>query len=349
MTEPTGMQQQLDDQRRKVDVDNYTLTVRELLSMAERSELHRAPEYQRKFRWDEEAESRLIESLLLGLPVPNLFFATNRDGSWEVVDGLQRISTIIHFASESKEQMKEIGKDQALVLGGLRKLVTFNGLTFHALPTPIQLAFVKRGMGVTALSDKSDPETRFDTFERLNRGSVELSPQEVRACIYQGPFNELLRELAEYPAFRTLVKLQKKNEENATREELVLKFFAYLNARAKFAGAVSDFLSRYMEENRSSFDVEAGRRRFRSVVDSLAEEIDGPFLRVNTSVTPQNELEAVLVAAAEVIEETGSINSPPRGWLDDAKLVSASTGATNTRGKLADRINRAKELLSQKV
>lgn len=56
--------------------------------MAEKSELHRAPEYQRKFRWDEEAESRLIESLLLGLPVPNLFFATNPDGTWKVVDGL---------------------------------------------------------------------------------------------------------------------------------------------------------------------------------------------------------------------------------------------------------------------
>jgi uncharacterized protein with ParB-like and HNH nuclease domain len=90
------MQQQLEEQRRLVDVDNYTITVRELLTMAEKGELHRAPEYQRKFRWDEEAESRLVESLLLGLPVPNLFFATNTDGSWEVVDGLQRLSTLIH-------------------------------------------------------------------------------------------------------------------------------------------------------------------------------------------------------------------------------------------------------------
>ena len=337
---------ELDQQRRKVDVDNYTIAIRQLLDMAEKSELHRAPEYQRKFRWDEEAESRLIESLLLGLPVPNLFFATNPDGTWEVVDGLQRISTLIHFASESREQLKEIRKERNLILTGLRKLPAFNGLDFHSLPTPVQLAFTKRGMGVTALSDKSDPQTRFDTFERLNRGSVELSPQEVRACIYQGMFNDLLRELAEYPAFRGLVKLQKKNEENATREELVLKFFAYLNDRSRFNGAVTEFLSNYMEDNRDNFDVDDGRKLFHVVSDQLAASIGGPFLRATTPVTPQNELEAVLVASAEVIRSHGRIGKPPSGWLDDPELVRASTGATNTRKRLAERIERAKELLT---
>jgi hypothetical protein len=346
MSDPTTMLSELDQQRRKVDVDNYTIAVRQLLDMAEKNELHRAPEYQRKFRWDEEAESRLIESLLLGLPVPNLFFATNPDGTWEVVDGLQRISTLIHFASDSAEQLKEVGKEHNLVLTGLRKLPAFNGLAFRSLPIPVQLAFTKRGMGVTALSDKSDPQTRFDTFERLNRGSVELSPQEVRACIYEGRFNALLRELADYPSFRGLVKLQRKNEENATREELVLKFFAYLHDRARFTGAVADFLNNYMEENRDTFDVESGRQLFHLVSDQLAELIGGPLLRTSTAVTPQNELEAVLVASAEVMKEHDHLGQPPYGWLDDLELVRASTGATNTRRRLAERISRAKYLLS---
>jgi hypothetical protein len=346
MIDSLTMQNELNEQRRRIDVDNYTITVRELLSMAERNELHRAPEYQRKFRWDEQAESRLIESLLLGLPVPNIFVATNPDGSWEVVDGLQRISTLIHFASDSTEQLAEIKKAHNLSLTGLEKLDAFNGVTFNSLPMPVQLAFTKRGMGVTALSDKSDSQARFDTFERLNRGSVELSSQEVRACIYQGKFNDLLRELAEYPPFRRLVKLQRKNEENATREELVLKFFAYLHARARFGGAVKEFLNDYMQENRYDFDVEGGRALFHNVADQLHATIGGPFLRVNTAVTPQNELEAVLVAAAEVIQEYGDIASPNAGWLDDEALVSASTGATNTRKKLTERIDRARELLT---
>jgi uncharacterized protein DUF262 len=243
------MQKQLEEQRRKVDVDNYTITVRELLSMAENGELHRAPEYQRKFRWDEEAESRLVESLLLGLPVPNLFFATNEDGSWEVVDGLQRISTLIHFASKASSQIEEIGKSDALRLSGLRKLEEFNGLAFQELPSPIQLSFTKRGLGVTALSDKSDPTARFDTFERLNRGALALSPQEVRACIYEGTLNNLLRELAGSKAFTDLVKLQSQNEDNATREELILKFFAYRYGRDAFKGAVKEFLNDWMEQS----------------------------------------------------------------------------------------------------
>ncbi|QKW01025.1 DUF262 domain-containing protein [Streptomyces sp. NA02536] len=346
MSDPKAMQAQLEAQRRKIDVDNYTITVRELLSMAERSELKRAPEYQRKFRWDEEAESRLIESILLGLPVPNLFFATNDDGSWEVVDGLQRISTLIHFASDSDTQLAEIKKKTPLVLRELKKLDQFNGLTYEDLPPSIKFAFTKRGLGVTALSDKSDPQIRFDTFERLNRGSVELSKQEVRACIYEGPFNKLIRELADTEDFKTLVKLQRKNEENATREELVLKFFAYLNKRSDFGGAVHDFLNAYMEANRHSFDVDEGRELFTEVVEEILNVTQGPLLRSNTHVTPQNELEAVMVACAELLQEHGEIGTPPSGWLDDKQLVAASTGATNTRPKLRDRIARAKELLT---
>jgi len=339
------MQAQLDEQRRRVDVDNYTITVREPLTMAEAGELHRAPEYQRKFRWDEESESRLIESVLLGLPVPNLFFATNDDGSWEVVDGLQRLSTLIHFALDDDGQIKEIGKEEPLRLSGLRKLTEFNGLTFKDLPGPVQLRFTKRGFGITALSDKSDPATRFDTFERLNRGAVALTPQEVRACIYEGPFNDLIRELAQVDAFVKLVKLQTQNEVNATREELVLKFFAYRHGREDFKGAVKDFLNDWMKAHRS-VDVAPYRDEFLAVIEALYDVVGGPFLRSNTSITPQNELEGVMVAVAEVLAEHGRLGEPPVGWLDDEELVRASTGATNTRGKLNDRINRARALLA---
>jgi Protein of unknown function DUF262 len=158
---PVPLQQELESQRQKVDVDHFDLTVRELTRMSIDGELQRAPVYQRKFRWEERTESRLIESLLLGLPVPSIFVATNPDGSWEVVDGLQRISTLIHFAAATPHMLETIGKANALKLTDLKDLKTFNGFTLEELPTPIQLAFFKRGLRVTALSDKSNPETRF--------------------------------------------------------------------------------------------------------------------------------------------------------------------------------------------
>lgn len=345
MDDARGMTLQLEEARKKVDVDNYNIIVRELLGMMERRELHRAPEYQRKFRWDAETESRLVESVLLGLPIPNVFVATNLDGSWEVVDGLQRVSTLLHFTSSEPDVLQELGKKRPLKLEGLRSLSKFNGLTFETLPASVRMNFMKRGIGVTALSDKSDPDTRYATFERLNRGAVALSPQEIRACIYEGPLNSLLRELADYPSFTAILKLQKKDEANATAEELVLKFFAYLNERDNFNGAVDSFLSNYMKEHQRTFDAAAGRLEFVRAADTLQTLIPGPFLRASTNVTPKNELEAVMVAIADIHRQGAEVKPPSAGWLDDPELVRASTGATNTRKKLRERIKRATELL----
>lgn len=340
------MQRQLDDARRKVDVDVYTITIRELLAMVDRDELHRAPDYQRKFQWNEEAESRLIESILLGLPVPNIFVATNEDGSWEVVDGLQRVSTLIHFAAADTREFAKIGRTGPLRLTGLRELTAFNGLVFEKLPPSVQLNFTKRGIGVTALSDKSDRATRYETFERLNRGALALSPQEIRSCVLEGRFNGLLRELAEWRPFHDLVKLQRADESNATREELVLKFFAYLNNREAFRGAVDEFLTGYMESASVEFDYSHGRELFERVVGELTTIGPVPFLRSRTSVTPKIELEAVMVAAAQVLSTHGRLAPQSAGWLDDPELVEASTGATNTKKKLRDRIARAETLLT---
>jgi hypothetical protein len=343
------LQAQLDEQRRLVDVDHFDITVRELIRMAVvDDEIRRAPVYQRKFRWDEDTESRLIESVLLGLPIPSFFMATNADGTWEVVDGLQRLSTLMHFTAEvANDWLEEIGKTKPLVLSGLEKLPDFNGLTYETLPTPIQLAFGKRGLRVTALSDKSNINARFEVFERLNTGGVALTPQEVRACIFQGSFVDYLRVLGEDPHFERLVKLQRLHQHDATREELVLKFFAYLNARSSFDGAVGAFLTTYMEGAVKSFDQPKNEHLFHKVVETLLEFTDdGPFLRSNYGTTPLVQLESAMVAAGEMIQNDETPKKPSAGWVDDAEWLKSSTKGTNTRSMLRDRIRRARELMS---
>ncbi|HSZ15372.1 MAG TPA: DUF262 domain-containing protein [Solirubrobacteraceae bacterium] len=340
------LQQQLEAQRQKVDVDHFDLTVRELARMSEVGELKRAPVYQRKFRWDEATENRLIESVLLGLPIPSIFVATNEDGSWEVVDGLQRISTLIHFTSDSLTTLETIGKAEPLRLSGLTDLTAFNNFTLADLPAPVQLAFFKRGFRVTALSDKSNRETRFELFERLNAGGVALSPQEVRAAIYRGPFNDMLRELAYSDPFKTLVKLQKGREDDGTREELVLKFFAYLEDRESYEGPVTEFLNHFMERQTDTTTFPAKRTLFMQVAERIYAITGGPFRRSGYGPTPLVELEAILVGAAEILTEGKEIVTPPKGWQSDKALVVASTGGTNTRTMLRSRIGRAKELLS---
>jgi hypothetical protein len=311
--------------------------------------LLRAPTYQRKFRWNEETESRLIESLFLGLPVPSLFVATNPDGTWEVVDGVQRLSTLLHYVAEPGEILKDISKTHALRIEGLDQLAHLNGRTFADLTLPLQLAFHKRSLRVTGLSDKSDPDVRFEMFERLNTGGVALTPQEVRACIYRGQFNDFLRDLADYPAFRGLIKLQKGRQEDGTREEVVLKFFAYLNNRADFDGHVTKFLNDYMKNASTTFDYQAGRRIFQKASDEVATIVKGPILRTGYHSTPLNQLEAILVGAAENTGSGRKLVKPKKNWLEDAELVKASTKGTNTVAMLAARISRAAELLSGKA
>lgn len=342
------LRQELDKHRRQIDVENFDVTLRELVRMSATGELRRAPEYQRKFRWTEADESYLVESLFLGLPVPTIFVASNTDGSWEVVDGLQRLSSLIHFMSEDSEHIAPLGRVGNLTLAGLAKLSSFNGLSFFEMPTPLQLHFSKRSLRVTALSDKSDPEIRFEVFERLNKGGVVLTPQEVRACIHRGPFAELLRDLADTDDFHALVKLQKLHSNDGTREELVLKFFAYLEKGDRFDGRVKEFLNQYMREVADTFDLAAGRELFTLVVQRLLALVDGPFLRSKYGNTPLNQLEAVMVAVGRLIRAGKRIRQPPGAWLDDPELVRYSTKGTNTRKAFHGRNKRAEVLLSGK-
>jgi hypothetical protein len=344
---PTDLQSQLEDNRQRVDVDHYDITITELMRMAADGELLIAPVYQRHFRWKASDESRLIESLFLGLPVPSVYVATNPDATWEVVDGLQRLSTIMHFIAEPPGILDQTGKSAPLVLEGLEELDRFNGATFADLPGPIRLAFSRRALRVTALSDKSDYQARFDLFERLNRGGVTLSPQEVRASIFQGPFNDLLRELAQDTAFVGLVKLQKGAQSDGTREELVLKFFAYMNDRANFKGAVTRFLNDYMAKADAELDLSASRDLFLKTTSALAKLMGGkPFLRTNVANTPLNQLEAVMVAAGELIAGGHQLADPGPKWTDDKELVRTSTRGTNTAAMLRGRVERPRQLLS---
>jgi len=237
---------QLNDQKRKVDFNTYDISVKEQVNKFESAIIDIAPEYQRQFRWKTERQSTLIESMFIGIPVPSLFMATNVDGTWELIDGVQRLSSIIHFAGSAAARTK-IGLQGALKLEGLEKLDSFNGLTFEELPKTAQLDFLLKPLKITTLTDKSDMNVRFDLFERLNTGGIKLTDQEIRGCVYRGRFNDFVKELAQDEHFIRAVKLPREKETDGTREELVLRFFAYLNDIGSFKHSVVGYLNDYMK------------------------------------------------------------------------------------------------------
>ncbi|MEV8077409.1 DUF262 domain-containing protein [Streptomyces pseudogriseolus] len=341
------LQAELDRHRRAVDTDYFDLSIREIVRMVESDEIQVAPSYQRQFRWKEPVQSALIESLLLGLPIPAIFVATNKDGTWDVVDGLQRVCTILRFFAVDVPGSPALSfSNDPLRLGDMSQLSGFSGLTYADLPVPIRLMLGKRYLRVQVLSDKSDHEVRFELFRRLNAGAVELTAQEVRQCVYRGPFNNLIEELAEADDYRALLKLGSKNLNDGTAEEIVLKFFAYLDGMDEFTGKVTGFLNDYMQRRGEETGLEEDRRLFLRTVSFLRSVTGGEFRRAGVHTTPLNQFEAVLVGIGRIYREGKEPKAPSPGWEQDEQLVSASRVGTNSRTMLRRRVLRSQELFS---
>lgn len=336
-----SIQDQLNNNRRSVSFDSYDLAVRQITDMLAEKMIDIAPEYQRHFKWNPERQSQLIESLMLGIPVPSLFMATNSDSSWEVIDGLQRITTIINFIG-SENLIKEINPHgNKLRLTGLEKLTAMNGLTFDELPKSIQIMFNTRPIRVTVLNDRSDFGVRFDLFERLNTGGITLHPKEIRNCIFLGPFNDFIKTCAKNKNFRNIIKLPQDAERSGSLEELVLKFFAYYEDKEKFVHSVEGFLNDYMEQKTLTFKNE---KTLKSVFDStfklLNESLPDGIVRGNRkNTTPIVLYEAISVGTALAISDKKSVSSEKlKLLLDNPKLKKLTTGATNSRKMLLERL-----------
>lgn len=331
------LETQLSTQKRKVDFNTYDISVKEIINMFEEGIIDVAPEYQRHFRWEKERQSSLMESIFLGIPVPSVFMATNTDGSWELIDGVQRISSIINFAGD-KSIREKIGLKDPLIINGLDKLSTFNGLTFKELPKSIQLQFLLKPLKVTTLSDKSDVNVRFDLFERLNTGGVKLTNQEIRSCIFRGDFNDFLKELAKNEDFQNVVRLPVAKENDGSREELVLRFFAYFHGYKKFEHSVVGFLNDYMKSANKKFDYNKNTKIFEGVFAELNKALPNGISKTRKT-TPISLFEAVSVGAALALKRKGRINTiGVDQWIKSDVLHELTTGATNMRTKVLARI-----------
>ncbi len=336
--DPSKLQPELDEQRRTVDFDTYDVLLQQILTMLQRRAIDVAPVYQRQFRWDDVRCSQLVESFFLGIPVPSLFMATNPDATWELVDGVQRISAIVWFAGND-ELRARMNIGEALRLRGLQKLKQFEGFRFADLPQTLQLHFETRPVKVITLSDKSDEVVRFDLFERLNTGGIALTDQEIRDCVYRGEFSRTLEKLAKDANFRKVVRLTKKQEQDGTREECVLRFFAFLHRYKRFVHSVKGFLNDYMKAATMAFDHANGEATFRETFSQLAAMLPKGIIRPQgRSTTPLNLYEGIAVGAALAIKKCGKLKGKVDVWLGSEELRTYTIGATNNRPSVKGRI-----------
>lgn len=247
----------VDKKRREISSDNISMSIGEILNLYKDGELDIHPEFQRVFRWQPEQKSRLIESLLLGIPLPPIYVATNDKGVWEVIDGVQRLSTIFEFMGDLMGPATETSEDIApvppLTLTATKHLPELSGATFSTLDQALRLEFKRTRLDVKVLSrDSSDRNTgKFDLFERLNTYGQPLSPQELRNCVLVSLNPNVfrwLKGLAEADSFRNCALLSETQLLERYDMDLALRFIALRDAATKDVGDVHEFLRGKMEE-----------------------------------------------------------------------------------------------------
>jgi len=275
----------IDNTLTRVHTQSLDLSFNELLDMYNQEELDISPDYQRLFQWPEGARSRFVESLLLEMPVPPIYVVEQDEGRYQLIDGLQRISSYLHLRGELSAAHLDppVQKGEKLVLKDCDIVPELNGRTYDDLGTALQIRLKRAFVRVEVVRKGSDKRFKYFMFKRLNTGGEALTPQQVRNCtirLLDARFNDFIIELSKLDPFvHCTDSLTQGSKLGAFDQELVLRFFAFKNNRNNFKHDVDDFLTEYMEavsEIRTAFDYAAEREIFLktfTVLDKLLADL----------------------------------------------------------------------------
>ncbi|WP_320202359.1 DUF262 domain-containing protein [Agrobacterium rosae] len=295
----------------EITTDAVDFSFGELLNLHRDEEIIIRPEYQRLFRWSNEQRSRLIESVLLRLPIPPIFLVENDDNVLELIDGLQRTSSVLQFLDH-----KAIGEPE-LLLSGCDILPTLNGVTFNDLSTSLKLKIKRTPIRAIIIKKSGDQYVKYEMFKRLNTGGSLLSAQEIRNCssrMIDGgeEFYSALQALSTSADFTTAIaRLPEQNKERRGDEELVLRFFAVKNYRGGYKGNIEEWLDSYMEDillKQHPFDINTESAHFARVFGLISSAFaDGAFSRFKANGDSTGRLapayfEAVVGSVSEEID-----------------------------------------------
>lgn len=286
MSNPEQLLKDVSAKAKEIHTDAYPMSIGELMSLYKDKELDIHPEFQRFFRWSNLQKSRFVESILLGIPIPSVFVAQRNDGVWDVVDGVQRLSTIFEFTGILKDDAGKLFPPLSLV--GTEYLPHLDGMTWEedsdtnrTFPNPLRLEFKRAKLDLKIIKKESDETTKYDLFERLNTLGSRLSDQELRNCllvmINPGLFH-WLEKLSKFDAFRETISLTDRAFQERYDMELVLRFLLLTRAELATVQNVRDvdaFITKGMRDLATdraldqSFERDVFQRTFTTLVDTV--------------------------------------------------------------------------------
>lgn len=259
------------------------LSFNEILSLYQDGELEIKPAFQRVFVWTDIKQSQFIESLLLELPIPPIYVVEIEEGKYVLVDGLQRISTYLHFRGELENPFKNIKKGDFLKLTGCDIAPELNDKSWNDLDTALQIRLKRSFVSVQVIRRESDSGLKFHMFKRLNDGGTPISAQQVRNCVIRmlekgTRIMDLADELSRNPDYISscVEALTQEQTNEQFDQELILRFFALKNNLSNFKHHVGIFIDSFVEsiagadETAIAFDVANERQIFESTFKILA-------------------------------------------------------------------------------
>jgi hypothetical protein len=319
MTKQESLLQEIESKKTEFKTESYPMSIGELINLHKNGELMINPDFQRYFRWSNTQKSRLIESILLGIPIPSIFLFQREDGIWEVVDGLQRISTLLQFMSELPE-VEDVPKKGRLVLEGTKYLPHLEGMVWEKekdedleLPNPLKL-FIKRSkLNLSIILSESGANAKFDVFQRLNTGGSFASDQEVRnsvmIMINKDTFT-WFKKLANDENFANTISLSDRLYDEQYPIELVLRFISLTKYEYTTKKELSDFFDEITEKilKDDNFDYENAKIDFEKVFSTINVVLgEDAFKRYDGTKFKgkflESAFEAVTIGLAENIEQ----------------------------------------------
>ncbi|WP_068402872.1 DUF262 domain-containing protein, partial [Kribbia dieselivorans] len=285
-------------------------------------------------------------SLIMGLPIPFIFFWEMPDGKLEIVDGSQRLRTIEEFIYGGFQ------------LGELDPLTRLSGFRFDDLPESRQRKIKNRSVRGIVLNEHADEAARLDMFERINTGSKNANNAEIRRGALAGPFLDVVMELSDLPLFINLAPMPTKARKERGYEELVTRFFAYSDGLETYQDRPSDFLFKYSKKMNAAFAADPSladtyRTRFKEVMEFVSRTFPLGFRKTEKATsTPRARFEAIAVGSFRALADRPDLaassaeDNDVSSWINGAEFqrIASSDGA-NAVSRLNGRIDFVKDKL----
>lgn len=332
-------EQQIVEEKEPVSYDTREYPVEVLIKKFEENEFF-IPNYQRSFVWEKDKEkmSKFIESVILDLPIPYLFFADDGEtGKLEIIDGSQRIRTLRSFFLNQ------------FPLEGLEVLDSLNGFYYNDLIESRQRRFLRKTLRSIELTERASADIRRDLFARINTKPYDLLPMEVRKGTFDGDFYNFIDACSKDPLFVILCPISTEREKRGEGQELILRYFAYCEKYQDFVHRVDDFLDEYMKDkHENGFNANELKAQYDSMLAFVNTYFPNGFKKTATSKsTPRVRFEALAVGVTLALRDNPNLQpTNVTDWLQSDEFKEHTTSdASNSKTKVIGRIEFVKNRL----